>query len=73
MLGSNPTRDSRMRRHHADGEGGRNTVFPFFILMLSPYALKNPFKKWSEATSLPISQKIVEPIQFNQEILFRLI
>ena len=39
MLGSILTRDSRMRRHHADGEGGRNTVFPFFILMLSPYAL----------------------------------
>jgi len=45
MLGSNPTRDSRMRRHHADGEGGRNTVFPFFILMLSPYALKKTHKK----------------------------
>jgi len=45
MLGSNPTRDSRMRRHHADGEGSRNTVFPFSILMLSPYASKNPKKK----------------------------
>jgi hypothetical protein len=42
MLGSNPTRDSRMRRHHADGEDGRNAVFPIFILMLSPYALKKP-------------------------------
>lgn len=45
MLGSNPSRDSRMRRHHADGEDGRNTVFPFFILMLSPHALKNPLEK----------------------------
>ena len=51
MLGSNPTRDSRMRRHHADGEGGRNTVFPFFILMLSPYALKKPIKRWRKATN----------------------
>jgi hypothetical protein len=49
MLGSNPTRDSRMRRHHADGEGGRNTVFPFFILMLSPYALKKPIKKMAQS------------------------
>ena len=49
MLGSNLTRDSRMRRHHADGEGGRNTVFPFFILMLSPYAFKKPIKKMARS------------------------
>ena len=43
MLGSNPIRDSRMRRHHADGEGGIEMLSsPFFMLMLSPYALKNP-------------------------------
>lgn len=31
MLGSNPTRDSRLRRHHADGEGVTNTAFPFLF------------------------------------------
>ena len=73
MLGSNPSRDSRMRRHHADGEGGRNTVFPFFILMLSPHALKNPLEKWSEATSLSMLSKMPEVLQFKPEISFRLI
>jgi len=73
MLRSNPTRDSRMRRHHADGEGGGNTVFPFFILMPPPYALKKPTKKMEQSDSLSIFQKIIEALQFNSEILFLLL
>ena len=65
MLGSNLTRDSRMRRHHADGESGRNTVFPFFILMLSPYALKKPIKKMARSDSLSMFQEMIEGLQFN--------
>ena len=43
MLGSNPVRDNRLRRRHA--EGGSlllKTIFPRFIMTLPFMPLKNP-------------------------------
>ena len=59
MLGSNPSRDSRMRRHHAD-RGRREKILPspYFMLMLSPHASENPLEKWSVATSLSMLAKL---------------
>jgi len=40
MLGSNPTRDNRLRRHHADGGRWLEILPSPFIMMLLFYALK---------------------------------
>jgi hypothetical protein len=74
MLGSNPTRDSRMRRHHADGEDGRKLLSSLFLYRC---CLRMPQKthsiKWGEATSLSTNQKMPHPLQLKLENLFRLI
>lgn len=63
MLGSNPTRDSRLRWHHAQGEGGCEYRLPLFNLMLPSYALKNPIKQMEQSDSLSVILKKVE--RFN--------
>jgi|GEM_PF-2469266 len=72
MLGSNPTRDNRIRRDHADGEGGRNTLFPFSLLMLSSHTSK-PIRKTARSDFIIHISKIPEVLQFKLEISFRLI
>lgn len=50
MLGSNPTRDNRLRRRHARGKFVVENKLPLSYYDVAFYALKNPYNYRSEAT-----------------------
>jgi hypothetical protein len=63
---------SRLRRHHAEGEGNSSIAFPFLLYDAACICLKKP-NKIDEAKRLIIGYfKKKEVPQFNPEIIFLL-